>query len=65
MSNIEKKCNPKVHAKIISGNQIEPAYTVIKADRSIEKSDKSEQLDSASATSASEWIAQPVDLHGL
>lgn len=61
----EKRDNPRVRAKIIQGNQFEPPYTVIKADRTISKSDKSEQIDSASAISATEWISQPVDLRGL
>lgn len=63
MSDKEKKHNPGVSAKVISGNMNQP-YTVIKADR-IEKSDKSEQLDNSSSISASEWIPQPVDLRGL
>lgn len=63
MSDTAKKHNPCVSAKIISGDTDQP-YTVIKA-ASIEKSDKSEQLDNSSSISASDWIPQPVDLNGL
>lgn len=63
MSSTKKKRTPGISAKIVTGGA-EQAYTVIKEDR-ITKSDKSEQLDSSSSISASEWIPQPVDLQGL
>lgn len=55
---------PKVGVRIIKSADSMNPPTVFYEQR-IEKSDKSEQLDSAEQVSANEWIGHPVDMRGL
>lgn len=58
-----KKMDSKVGVRIVKSS-----FDTFKdpiADRPIRKSDKPEQLDPATNVSASEWIAHPIDMHGL
>lgn len=61
----EIKNTPKVGVKIIKANESFKTPTVFYAESNVEKSDKSEQLDASVQTSASEWIAHPIDMRGL
>lgn len=58
-----KKMDSKVGVRIIKSS-----FDTFKdpiAERTISKSDKSEQLNPVRNVSASEWISHPVDMHGL
>lgn len=55
----------QVGVRIIKGSDPMNTPTVFYEQRQIEKSDKSEQLDSAEQVSANEWIGHPVDMRGL
>lgn len=63
MSEISKPL-PKVGVRIIKSADSMNPPTVFYEQR-IEKSDKSELLDSAEQVSANEWIGHPVDMRGL
>ncbi len=55
---------PGVDVKIIKSTDMD-APTVFYAQRKVEKSDKSEQLDPSTQISASDWIPHPIDMRGL
>lgn len=60
-----KKPQQTVGVRIIKGQAPLETPTVFYADRPVEKSDKSEQLDPSVQVSASDWISHPVDMRGL
>lgn len=64
-SEAKKVKSPAVAIKLIKAADMNPAPTVFHKGRKIEKSDKSEQLDSSVNVSAAEWISHPVDMRGL
>lgn len=64
-SEAKKVKSPAVAIKLIKAADMNPAPTVFHKGWKIEKSDKSEQLDSSVNVSAAEWISHPVDMRGL
>lgn len=61
----EKKSAPQVGVRIVKSSTPLDPPTVFYSQRKVEKSDKSEQLDSAAQISANEWIPHMVDMRGL
>ena len=61
----DAKKTPKVDIKIIKSQASLETPTVFYSEKNIEKSDKSEQLNASVQTSASDWIAHPIDMRGL
>lgn len=59
------KHSPSVGVKIIKSDEKSTPLSVFTDRKSIEKSDKSEQLSRDNSTTASEWISHPVDMRGL
>lgn len=57
--------SPRVSVRVIKEQTPITAPTVFYSERPVEKSDKSEQLDSSVQVSASDWISHPVDMRGL
>lgn len=58
---------PSYGVKIIKADKpAEPTISVFNRDvQNVQKSDKSEQITRERSISASDWIAHPVDMHGL
>ncbi len=61
----DEKKSPLVSVRVIKAQTPITAPTVFYSERPVEKSDKSEQLDSSVQVSASDWISHPVDMRGL
>ena len=63
------KHSPSVGVKIIKSDDKSTPLSVFtdrkSAEKSVEKSDKSEQLSRDNSSNASEWISHPVDMRGL
>ena len=63
------KHSPSVGVKIIKSDDKSAPLSVFtdrkSAEKSVEKSDKSEQLSRDNSSNASEWISHPVDMRGL
>lgn len=63
------KHSPSVGVKIIKSDDKSTPLSVFtdrkSAEKSVEKSDKSEQLSRDNSSNASEWISHPVDMIGL
>lgn len=63
------KHSPSVGVKIIKSDDKSAPLSVFTdrktAEKSVEKSDKSEQLSRDNSSNASEWISHPVDMRGL
>lgn len=63
------KHSPSVGVKIIKSDDKSTPLSVFTdrnpAEKSVEKSDKSEQLSRDNSSNASEWISHPVDMRGL
>jgi PBSX family phage portal protein len=65
MDGEKNKAVPKIGVRIVKQSETLEPPTVFYAERKIEKSDKSEQLDPSISISAAEWISHPVDMRGL
>lgn len=61
----EKKPMPQVGVRVVKSSTPLNPPTVFYENQKIEKSDKSEQLDSSAQISANDWIAHPIDMRGL
>ncbi len=55
----------RVGVRVIKAQTPITIPTVFYSERPVEKSDKSEQLDSSVQVSASDWISHPVDMRGM